>query len=263
MPLETQTCLLTGASGGIGHALALKLAQNGCKLVLSARSPSKLQALADELPAGQVLACVPADLTQAQDLQQLVAIAQSHQVDTLINLSGTNQLTLLEDMSAEDLTNMISLNLIAPMQLSRMMIKHLSGQKKAMIVNVGSVFGTIGHPGYTGYCASKFGLRGFTEALRRELQNKPVDVLYIAPRSTSTLMNSDSANQLNAALGNHSDTPDFVATQILKTMQQKAKNTYLGWPERLFVQVNQLLPGVVDRALNKKLATIEQFAKAT
>jgi hypothetical protein len=54
-----------------------------------------------------------------------------------------------------------------------------------------------------------------------------------------------------------------VATQILKTMQQKAKNTYLGWPERLFVQVNQLLPGVVDRALNKKLATIEQFAKAT
>jgi short-subunit dehydrogenase len=149
------------------------------------------------------------------------------------------------------------------MQLSRMMIKHLSGQKKAMIVNVGSVFGTIGHPGYTGYCASKFGLRGFTEALRRELQNKPVDVLYIAPRSTSTLMNSDSANQLNAALGNHSDTPDFVATQILKTMQQKAKNTYLGWPERLFVQVNQLLPGVVDRALNKKLATIEQFAKAT
>ncbi|MCR9262087.1 MAG: SDR family oxidoreductase [Pseudomonadaceae bacterium] len=263
MPLNQRVILLTGATGGIGQALALALADAGHTLILSARSGDKLQQLADNLPAQSIVTTALADLTLPADLDNLAQTAAQKGIDTLINLSGANQFALLENTEAATLTNMVQLNLLAPMQLTRLLLPHLSKKPHGMIVNVGSVFGTIGHPAYTAYCASKFGLRGFTEALRREVKNKPIDVIYFAPRTTSTAMNSAAANQLNTALGNASDTPEYVAQRILKSIEQKSKSTYLGWPERLFVRVNQIMPGVVDRALEKKLATIEKFARTT
>jgi short-subunit dehydrogenase len=263
MPLNQRVILLTGATGGIGQALAKVLANAGHTLILSARSEEKLKQLKDNLPGRSIISTVRADLTLPADLDNLAQAAAQNGVDTLINLSGANQFALLENTEAAALTNMVQLNLLAPMQLTRLLLPHLRKTPHGMIVNVGSVFGTIGYPGYTAYCASKFGLRGFTEALRREVKNTSIDVIYFAPRTTSTTMNSEAANQLNDALGNASDTPVYVAQKILKSIEQKAKSTYLGWPERLFVRVNQIMPGVVDRALEKKLATIEQFARTT
>lgn len=131
-----------------------------------------------------------------------------------------------------------------------------------MVVNVGSIYGSIGYPGYATYSASKFALRGFSEALRRELADTTVDVLYAAPRATRTSMNTSAATALNQALKVGMDDPVDVARAVLDAVQQQRNELYLGWPEKLFVRLNGMLPGVVDRALRKQLPLIRRYSDA-
>jgi short-subunit dehydrogenase len=126
-------------------------------------------------------------------------------------------------------------------------------------VFVGSTFGSIGYPGYSAYCATKFGLRGFTEALRRELADSLVQVMYFAPRATATAMNPESVTQLNRALGNAMDPPDQVAAQLIAAMKRDQRRCFLGWPEKLLVAINGVLPRLVDRAMLKQLPVIRRF----
>ena len=135
----------------------------------------------------------------------------------------------------------------------------LRAQPRALVVNVGSTYGSIGYPGYATYCASKFALRGFSEALRRELADTQVNVMYAAPRATRTAMNSTAATALNQALKVGMDDPADVARAVLKAVQSERSELYLGWPEKLFVRINGMLPGVVDRALRKQLPVIRRY----
>ena len=263
MQLEQRTCLVTGATGGIGRALCAELAEAGARLVLSARSADRLDALRATLPEDRVVDVIAADQLQLSDIRTLADGARQHHVDTLVNLSGVNRLAFLEDLEDDELCAMINLNLLAPMRLTRLMLPQLRAHAAALIVNVGSAFGAIGYPGYTAYCASKFGLRGFNEALRRELQDAAIDVVYVAPRATATAMNSPQVDAMNAALGNHCDAPEWVATQICKAMQKRTRSAVFGWPEKFFVKFNQLLPGVVDTSLLKQLPVIRRHAGPT
>ncbi len=144
---------------------------------------------------------------------------------------------------------------IAPAETTK-----LKQQNDAFIVNVGSAFGSIGYPGYSGYCASKFGLRGFTEALRRELGATRVKVLYFAPRATNTAINSAAVVAMNQQLGNQMDSPELVAKALLQQLETAQSRRFLGWPEQLFVRLNAIFPALVDKALQKKLAVIEKYA---
>ena len=129
------------------------------------------------------------------------------------------------------------------------------------MINVGSTFGAIGYPGFAAYCASKFALRGFSEALRRELADTNVRVLYFAPRATRTPMNAPSVVAMNDELGVAMDDPEKVAAELLQVIRHEQEERYLGWPERLFVRLNGLLPRVVDQALRKQLPIIQRFAR--
>ena len=132
----------------------------------------------------------------------------------------------------------------------------------AQIINVGSTFGSIGYPGFSAYCASKFGLRGFTESLRRELADSGLQVSYIAPRATETDLNSDNIVAMNDALGTAMDEPSLVADEVMQIISTPvASDKYLGWPEKLFVRINALLPALVDSSLRKQLPIIRRFAK--
>ncbi len=146
------------------------------------------------------------------------------------------------------------------MQLTRLCLPLLRAQPSALVVNVGSIYGSIGYPGYATYCASKFALRGFSEALRRELADTSVNVLYAAPRTTRTTMNSSAAQALNQALKVGVDDPQDVARAVLDAVQAERSELYLGWPEKLFVRLNGMLPGVVDRALRKQLPLIRRYS---
>lgn len=256
----SRVCVLTGATGGIGAELARELTRRGAKLVLSGRRPAELSALQSALPEGSVAAVVVGDLRDEKTQAELAATAAAQGASALVNLSGTNNFGMLEQQTSNDIADLIGTNLIAPIQLTRLMLPQLLRQSAGAIVNVGSVLAEIGHPGYTSYCASKFGIRGFSEALRRELSDTPVAVYYFAPRSTRTAMNEAAAEQMNHALGNSVDEPADVAKWIADTMEAGRLRSTFGWPERFFCKLNALLPAVVDGALAGKLPVIKRFA---
>jgi short-subunit dehydrogenase len=149
-----------------------------------------------------------------------------------------------------------------PLLLTHALLPALRKAGDARILNMGSTFGNIGYPGYAPYCASKAGLRAFTEALRRELADTLLKVMYLAPRATQTTLNDERVVAMNKALGNAVDSPALVADAVADMIVRGNKNQlFIGWPEKLFARLNQLLPGIVDGALRKQLETIKRFAR--
>jgi short-subunit dehydrogenase len=155
---------------------------------------------------------------------------------------------------------LMQVNLVAPIQLTRMLLPAMLKQGRGRIVNVGSTFGSIGFPYFAVYSSSKFGLRGFSQALRRELDGSGVGVTYIAPRATRTPLNSNAVVRMNQALKVAMDPPEQVAAAIVRAIEQERAEVYLGWPEKLFVRLNAILPGLVDGALRKQHAIMRKFA---
>ncbi len=251
--------LLTGASGGIGRAIAAALAPHCAQLVLVGRDAARLAQTA--AAAGPGARTLIADLATAQG-RDAAAGAVSH-VNLLINNAGASDFAWLEGQSDATLERIVETNVLAPMQLTRRLLPALERQPQAWIVNVGSIFGYLGYPGHAAYCASKFALRGFSEALRRELADGPVRVLHLAPRATRTAMNGAGLRALNAELGVAMDEPATVARELLALLRRPARERLLGMPEALLARLNQLLPGLIDRVLRRHLPTIRRHAPAS
>ena len=254
--------IVTGATGGIGAAIATALAEQGCSLLVTGRNIDKLDLLYNSLDgAGNYK--IAADLTTSVGRQSLVAAAEIFNASVLINAMGINQLALLEDMSESDISAMMASNVVAPIQLTRQLLNQLCNQQQAFIVNIGSILGSIGYAGATTYCASKSALKGFSQALRRELADTTVKVIYFAPRATDTALNSRQMKQPNHALSNTVDDVSVVAKKLVFAIAQgKSKDIYLGQSESFFVRLNSLFPRLVDAALNKKLPIIKRLARS-
>ncbi|MNZ23977.1 3-oxoacyl-[acyl-carrier-protein] reductase FabG [compost metagenome] len=259
MRLSDCRVVLTGASGGIGLQLAEQLCAAGARVLAVSRHEGALAALRQRYP--QTLVWQMADLRTAAGRQAVLgAAAAMGGANLLINAAGVNRFALLEQIGETQLDDLLALNIGATLQLTRAMLPMLRGNPHALVVNVGSIYGSIGYPGYTAYCASKFALRGFSEALRRELADTPVDVLYVAPRATRTSMNGAAVLALNAALKVSMDEPKDVARAVLQAIEKSRSELYLGWPEKLFVRLNGMLPRIVDRALRKQLPLIRRYS---
>ncbi|MCO5365429.1 SDR family oxidoreductase [Pseudomonas alliivorans] len=259
MRLSDTRVVLTGASGGIGLAIAEALCSHGAQVLAVSRNGQPLRSLLAAYPDN--LHWVEADLCSEEGRQQVMARAQATAgVNLLINAAGANHFAMLEQLSADDINAMLMINLHAPILLTRAMLPLLRNAEQAMVVNVGSTYGSIGHAGYATYCASKFALRGFSEALRRELADTRVSVLYVAPRATHTTMNSPAAQALNEALKSGVDDPAYVAQAVVHAIAGDRRDVYLGWPERFFVGLNSLVPMLVDRGLRKHLPLIRRLS---
>jgi short-subunit dehydrogenase len=252
--------LLTGATGGIGWAIAERLAEAGAHLLLLGRNEAKLKQLQQALPGSHQI--VVADLNSPSGRDTVLQSCQHGGLDVWVNAAGVLDFQLFEAQDNEQIQNMLLTNLVSPILLSHALVPLLQQTRNSVIVNIGSIFGSIGHPGFAAYCASKFGLRGFTEALQRELADSNVRVLYLAPRATHTDLNSMAVTALNEALGNSVDSPHQVAQELMNLLSGTRKHHYMGWPERLFVRVNGLFPGLVHQALVKKLPIIRHHAKS-
>lgn len=264
MQLQGKTVLVTGATGGIGQSIATALAQAGACVLLTGRDPQQLEFLRIMLPPVAVshLAFV-ANLREGKEREALAQYCQEKQVDVLINSAGIGEFNLLESSDSERITDLLDINLQVPIQLTRLLLPHLRSRPAAAIVNIGSALGSIGYPAYSVYGASKFGLRGFSEALRRELSDTPVRVLHLAPRATRTPLNKAPVLALNAALGVAMDAPEVVAKMLLECVEgERWGCRVIGWPERLYAWLNGVWPGLTDSAVAKQLAQIKRFAQA-
>jgi len=260
MDLKGKRVLLTGASGGLGRPLAGLFIARGVSLVVVGRNAESLQQIQQELEPGQV-ECVAGDITDASFREQLAGlVADSGGLDLLVNLAGTNTFRTFETEDPHQLEAMFQTNLIAPVLLTRALLPDMLQRGRGRIVNIGSILGSLGMPYFTTYCATKAGLQRFSEALRRELADSPVGVSYIAPRAVRTAINSDAVYKMAEATKMALDEPDQVAAQILQAIEKELDEAYLGWPEKLFMRINALLPGFIDRVTAKQTRETRRFA---
>ncbi|KGJ94019.1 SDR family oxidoreductase [Colwellia psychrerythraea] len=272
--MKNTNVLLTGATGGMGVAFSKLLLKKGANLVLIGRDKTKLQQLKDELLASDksikngvinTVKVFVVDLVEAKQRAHLIEYLTTlpFEINLLINNAGINQLSLLEQTSESEVNRIISTNAIAPIQLTQALLPILLKQPCAQIINIGSTFGSIGYPGYSAYCASKFALRGFSETLSRELADTDVSVKYLAPRATNTSLISENIEQLNDALNTHTDLPEVVAKELLSLIKQNKTERYIGWPENIFVRLNALFPAIVGNSIVKQLPIIKTFARVS
>ncbi len=161
---------ITGASSGIGEALAEALAARGAHIILSGRRTDALQAVADRLPTESLVLLF--ETTDRDALPGIVerAIAWKGQVDGLVNNAGISQRALAVDSALEVYDRIIAVDLLAPIWLTQLLLPHMTARKAGMIVGISSVAGRAGVPLRTAYCAAKHGLIGYLDALRAETE---------------------------------------------------------------------------------------------
>jgi short-subunit dehydrogenase len=252
--LREQKCvLITGAGSGIGRALSVEAAQRGMVVALCGRRETALEATGALLGPGSQHLIIPADITNPQDRRRIVEIIgnQWKALDVLVNNAGVVEGGAIEKFDDEAITRTFLTNVIAPMALTRDLMPLLVAARPSRVVNIGSVFGDIAYPQFSGYSASKFALRGFSNALRREWKRTGIGVTYAAPRATRT----DAAVAFDELIANANmsvDAPAQVARRIWRSVMRGHDSIYAPAPERIYVLIQRVFPQLIDWALSRQ-----------
>lgn len=223
--MSARRVLVTGAGRGIGRAIALAFAREGAQLALLARSQDQLEAVAEEVrEAGGVAHVIVADLSAphavAPAAQRAVA-ALGGAVDVVINNAGIFDMRPIEELTLEFWEQMLAINLTAPMLVTQAALPGLEAGQDAVVILVASVAAETGYPGNTAYCASKYGLKGFADALREDLVPRGIAVRSVYPRGTNTTIFDDVQGDWDRA---SMDTPEAVAELVLAASRSDAEN---------------------------------------
>ncbi len=267
--LHDGLAVLTGAGGGIGAALALQLADRGCHLALADINPAGLDATAAQARAkGVTVSTHVLDLAQPDSAAELLAAVQAAHAEhathathstqgratLLINNAGVAVGGTFDQVDAADFDWLMSINFGAVVRLTRAFMPLLKAAPAAQIVNISSIFGLIAPPGQTAYCASKFALRGFSEALRHELQmaDSPVRVTLVHPGGVRTGIAENSRKPCGISAVELAQqrrvwermlvlSPEVAAARILTAIEARSPRVLVGkdavgaaWLQRLF-----------------------------
>jgi len=254
MQLRGKIALITGAGSGIGRQLAIEAARRGMTVALMGRRAETLHQTLSMMGPRRIHVTLPGDITDPQ-----IRIALKHYIahwwgrlDVLVNNAGVVSVGPLARTSDQELERLMATNVIAPAALIRELLPLLHRAAPSRVVNVGSMFGDIAYPLFGAYSASKFGLRGLSIAVRRELKEFGIGVTYAAPRATNT----DAAGafaRLVEPMQMRIDDPAKVALDIWNAVARDADSVYAKGPERLFVLVQRLFPQLVDRAVEGQM----------
>jgi short-subunit dehydrogenase len=256
--LQGRRILITGASSGIGHALAEQAVHNGARVLLTSRSAAKLNQLAQTLASpGAEVFTLAADVTSDRDRQRLVETATERLggLDVLVNNAGVASFGHFADSSEAILRQIMEVNFFGPAELIRLFVPVLARGRQPAIVNVSSMCGRRGLPAWTEYSASKFALCGLSEALRAELVRFSIDVLLVVPGLTRTglgdnLLRNDGRMNIDFSRGM---SPDAVAAGILRSLRCNRSETVLGGEARWLLRVNRFVPRLLDRLIARKV----------
>ena len=243
----TSSVLITGAGSGIGQALAIEAVKRGYNVFVLGRRRGALEKTCTlaGIPNDNI---IKADLTKASDRAWAKSQLPS-KLDILINNAGALEVGKYDDLTDEAIAQILAINVAAPISLTRDLLTNLE-EAKGRVVNVGSVFGDIGYPYFALYSATKFAVRGFSEALRRELHHRGVSVTYIAPRATQTEATS-TFDHLIEPMQMNVDSAQKVAIDVWNGIEKGKRDVYAKGAERIFVWLQRLLPSLIDRNLRK------------
>jgi short-subunit dehydrogenase len=242
--LDGRTALLTGATGGLGRAIAMALAQRGASVLLSARKPEALEALAAGLP-GDGHRVLPADLAEPGAGERLAGEAGG--VDLLVANAGLPGAGLLVDFTPDEVTRALRVNLEAPMLMARALYPTMVERGSGHLVFVSSLSGKAPSPRSSVYNATKFGLRGFALGLRADLGPKGIGVSLISPGFIREAgMFADSGAKPPPGMG--TGTPEQVGDAVVKAIERdKAEVAVAPLPQRAMAHFALASPGIAVR----------------
>ncbi len=245
---------MTGASGGIGRAIALELARAGVDQVLVARRGDKLASVVEEIAClGRRAEAVVGDVTDPAVRLQALEVAREKLggLDVLVNNAGISAHGRFADADPDRLRPIMETNFFAPVELIREAQPLLDAGREPIVVNISSVIGQRGCPHKSEYCASKFALRGFSEALRAELAPLGIDVLVVSAGPTDTEF-------FQHLLEEHGElpwadskpvSPERVARATIRAMERGSHEIIPSWRGWFLVIANRFFPRLVDRAM--------------
>ena len=252
MELKGRAVLLTGASGGIGRAAALRLARVGARVALFARREKPLRDLAAALvSAGGEAIAIPGDVRVPADAARAVAETTSRfgGLDALVNIAGLAYLRGVGEATDAEIQEQLDTNLLGACRMTRAALPALEARKGSAIVNVASFAGKVGAPYYSYYNASKFGLIGLSEGWRRELKPLGIRVSLVIPAAVETpfLDRAGRARALGRGPAGVVLEPDTVARGILVSLRRHPAELYLPSWNRWLGVLNSTFPALSDR----------------
>lgn len=256
--IEGSRLLITGASQGIGKALAEEAARRGAKVLAAARSVELLEELQQSVrAAGHTLEIVKADVTSPEDRQRMVQAAQDlfGGLDILVNNAGIGATGHFVEASPDRLRSIFEVNFFGLTETIRVFLPMLKQGNRPVIVNISSIAGKRGIPGRSEYSASKFAVEGFSEALRPELAKDGIDLVVICPGLTQTNFSKNMIEQKARLKLDHMRgmTSEQVALATLRAIEKSSRQITLTWQGKLLVLVSRFFPRIVDRITAKKV----------
>jgi short-subunit dehydrogenase len=252
-----RAAVVTGAAGGIGRAIATRLAGDGWALALADRDEAGLTSVARELSGTNVTVHV-ADLLDRDTPEKLLdEVSRAHgAVQLLVNNAGVTVLGPLEAQTREEVERVLYVNLVAVAQLCRVFTPLLLASAPSHIVNIASFAGVVAFPMQAAYSASKFGVRG-SDALRIELSGRGVGVSAVLPGTVATpLMRTATSHDPELAasfarmMQEHGVSPDAVARAVMTCVERGKAEVMVGWDARAGIDLQRWFPGLVRHGFN-------------
>jgi NADP-dependent 3-hydroxy acid dehydrogenase YdfG len=252
--LKNKVVIITGASSGFGEDAARLFAREGCKLVLAARRLDRLQLLVEKIQqeGGEAIA-IPVDVTVRPEIDGMVrsAVDIYGRIDILFNNAGFGRHDRLEALEPQtEIEAQVDANLLGLIHVTRAVLPHMLARGEGHILNMSSVAGWIAVPTYSIYAATKFGIRGFTDALRRELAPAGIHVSGIYPAFAETEFGraNRAANRPRRLgfLRRFSMSSEYVARRVVETAKRPRRALILPWWYHLLIGLELIVPGLID-----------------
>ena len=259
--LDGLRMVITGASQGIGRALAEAAAERGVRVLAAARSDELLNELAQKVRAsGGVIETVHADITHREDREAMAGAVLRHfgGVDVLVNNAGIGATGHFADVSPERLRKIMEVNFFGVAETTRIFLPLLRLGNYPAVVNVSSIAGKRGIPARSEYSASKFAVQGFSEALRAELAKDGIDVLVICPGLTQTNFSHNMLEQKAKMPLDHlrGMTAEQVALATLRAIESGRHETCLTFQGKLITTISRFFPRLADRIAARKVRAL-------
>ena len=259
--LQNKVIWLTGASSGIGEALAYELANKGARLILSARRKEELERVKGNCPeeAQLRIKVLPLDLskTEALAMNAEMAIQCFGRVDILINNGGISQRSLAKDTILEVDRQLMEVNYFAPVLLTKLLLPSMIEIGSGHIVNITSLVGKFGTPYRSGYAASKHAVHGFFDSLRAELHDNNIKITNICPGFIRTNVSLNALTEDASKLGEmdraqeEGMAPELFAKKAVKVIERQKQEAYIGGKEKLGVLIKRFFPSLFDGIIRR------------
>ncbi|MEL6484153.1 MAG: SDR family oxidoreductase [Bacteroidota bacterium] len=254
-----KTIWITGASSGIGKALALALSQLDCKLILSARRAEKLEETKNACARPESVEILTMDLANHASMASLVndAVSKFGKVDVLVNNAGISQRSLIVETDFSVYKTMMDINYLGTVALTKALLPYFIGQKAGHFVTVTSLMGKFGSPYRSGYCGAKHALHGFFDVLRMEHETDKISVTMICPGFVQTdvalnALTADGSPQNENDTATQNGLPaEVVAQKIIKAIRAKRFEVYIGQKEVQGIYLKRFFPKLLHKVVLK------------